>query len=95
MRNSRSSEPYKEASLGFLYIALGRKGERDGGRKKRENRASETAQWVKITITKSDNLRAIPGTYVVEGEIDSYKLSSNLHICTINVRTHTHREKKI
>ena len=85
VRNLRSSEPYKEASLGYVIYCFrkeGRKGGRKGGRE-RINRASEIAQWVKITITKSDNLRAIPGTYMAEGEIDSYKLSSNLHMCTI------------
>lgn len=40
------------------------------------------AQWIKVFATKPDSLSSNPTPDRVEGEDDSCKLSSDLHICT-------------
>lgn len=43
--------------------------------------AGEMTQWVEVLVTECDDISVIPGTHT-EGETDSYKFSSYLHIYT-------------
>lgn len=45
------------------------------------------AEWIKALATKPDILCSIPGTHMVEEEINSCKLFSGLHLCTIACMT--------
>lgn len=57
------------------------------------------AQWVKMCVNKSDDLNLISETNMVEGENNSFQLSSYLHktclgICISNICTHIYKIKK-
>lgn len=38
------------------------------------------AQWVKAPVAKHGNLNSVPETHMVDGEMDSNKLSFDLHM---------------
>lgn len=46
------------------------------------------APWVKVPAPMSEDPRSISRTHMIEGEIYSCKLSSNLHQCTATHRAH-------
>jgi hypothetical protein len=52
-------------------------------------KAGETTQWIKRSVSKSENLSSIPRIHTVGGENELFKLSSDLH--TAQWHTHPHR----
>lgn len=48
-----------------------------------EVRVYEMAQQVKALVAEPDDLSSVPKTHIVEGKIDSWKLSSDPQACVV------------
>lgn len=54
------------------------------------SRAEEMTQWVKVPVTKLDDLSSNPRTHTVEGDNGLLQLPSNFSTCMCVHTTHTH-----
>lgn len=58
----------------------GRKREERGKKQQRKKKASETAQWVRVLATKTDNLSLVRRTYNCRESINFHKLFPDFHV---------------